>query len=887
MTHEEQIAQAEQFFNQLFGIVHEKKFSYLCTIDNGKFGKPYPFDISKADSRRQMAEKAIEINDLGHNVYFAVNCSDEPPTGHQRGDASTITLQTAIITDIDIEGGNHKSGKKKKLAKDFDAAKSFLPFELSLLVHSGGGLHGYCILETPIAITAANREEIQKRNKQFIEVIRSRAGKDFQIDGVGDLPRVLRVPATKNFKGGSEDAPICHVVECNPIRFTAYDFDAKLDAAILTHEEKELQPIIKKLREKKKKSAPTPYDDIFNSPEYNIFRAEFMLDMLKTVNHNDLSYGRWLAINTACKNIGVDYAVVDAFNQCEPSNYNAEQNWRRWQKLNAPSFGIETLHGIARDLAGYREADARQAYRKQYPELFKQSGSLRELFTDDEYKFYFSDDRSDLANAIRLEKFCGSDFRYKVATKDDSAEYWLTWQNGVWTRSTEKPTVLLPAAQKLYNVLSKNAIDSDAVKIADSFKQAAKTYTAISFLRGRDSIRITAEDLDTHLNLLNCLNGVIDLQDGKFYPHDDYISNRKLHLTQQCRAVYDAAAQADIVDKFFRDIMPDEMTRRGLIRWLGYCLTGSCEEEKFLIWHGKGSNGKGVLGATILELLGDFATGINQRALLRNSPFSNDASKASTELNCLEKRRFALSEELPQKSTLNVELVKNITAGDRIPIRRLYQEEKTIKNYAKINISGNFTPTLENIADDGLKRRLLKMPFLVKFGEGGLPVDYDLKRKMMLPQNLSALFAMLVREAGQWYQEHSKGNSGLIISNEMQQATAEYFDSENFVADFIDCGDMFVRVASASVKAKDFLDELIKAYPDKCATFKKKDLIQYVCDIGGVTYETNRKGFRVFKGIGKLGDDTFDGEPIAPDDTPPPPPPKNDKPTFDETDLPF
>ena len=127
------IADAEIFLNNLYGRVHEPKFTYLCTIDNKVFGKPYPFDISTAENRLAMAKMAIEINDLGHNVYFAVNLQDTPPTGYNRGDSSKITMQVAVITDIDIEGGNHKGGKKKKLARDFDAAKSFFRRRLARL----------------------------------------------------------------------------------------------------------------------------------------------------------------------------------------------------------------------------------------------------------------------------------------------------------------------------------------------------------------------------------------------------------------------------------------------------------------------------------------------------------------------------------------------------------------------------------------------------------------------------------------------------------------------------------------------------------------------------------------------------------------------------------
>lgn len=836
---QERIDEAKKFFDLIFGNVHEPKFSYLCTIDNKIFGKSLPFDVSDADARHLMAIRAIEINDAGHNVYFAVNCSDEPPTDEKRGDAKKITMQTATPTDIDCEGGTHTSGNVKKYPPDFDTAKSLLPFEISLLVNSGYGLQGYAIYSEPIKITADNREIAHNRNKKFIEAIRTRAG-DYKstVDGVGDLARVMRVPGTRNYKLGiCDDAPLCHIVEVNDLRFIPEQLDEKLNALAPSIPKTNSETTKKHVIQTKSARKTDKYSVFNDDAEYILFSAKRMLDVFKKVNHKDLSYARWLAINTACKNIGVPYEIVDEFNRSpnNAGNYNAEQNAKMWQKLEiSPNYTIETLAGIARDF-GYREEETQREYVR---------------------KFYFGNDCSDLANARRLERFCKGCVRW---LEDD--EHWLIWKNGIWKRSSEKNSILLPMTSRLYDFLQPFAKNKDDFKIINNFQRIDKVNKAVTYLKGRESILITAADLDQHPNLINAKNGVVDLQTGLLYPHVDY---RDKMITQQVRADFNPNAQSDLVDKFFVDIMPDEETRRGLLRWLGYCITGENSEEKFLIWIGRGSNGKGVLGGSCLELFGDYGTGLNQRALLRNGTFAADPSKPSTELNCLERRRFALSEELPLKAELNVELVKNLTGGDRLPIRKLYREECTIRNFAKINISGNFKPSLENIDDDGLRRRLLNMPFLVKFGNGGKPIDFDLKRKIIQPENLSALFTILVREAVTWY-----SGEGLIVSDLMTEETNRHFDANNFVDEFI--SEKFVRVDSASVRAKDFVDELKRDYPAECANFKRDDLIRHICHVGRVEYTTDKCGnYRIFKGIGKRGNDFDTATPISSDDIPPP-----------------
>ena len=173
----------------------------------------------------------------------------------------------------------------------------------------------------------------------------------------------------------------------------------------------------------------------------------------------------------------------------------------------------------------------------------------------------------------------------------------MTYQNGVWLRGSEKNSCVSPFARRLADAMTQNADDKNERDLANKFQSAKKINNAITLLKSFDSILISSVDLNNHPELLNCLNCVVDLSDGKSYPHAP-----ELLLSQQVQAAYYPNAQSDLVDKFFVDIMPDEMTRAGLLRWLGYCLTGENSAEKFMIWHGLGKNGKGVLSATLLAL---------------------------------------------------------------------------------------------------------------------------------------------------------------------------------------------------------------------------------------------------------------------------------------------
>ena len=113
---------------------------------------------------------------------------------------------------------------------------------------------------------------------------------------------------------------------------------------------------------KKSKPAAQIHSD---NPDYDAFRAGLMLDCIVPA---DLPDTDWLAVQSAAKNIGIPYTVVDAWNQQDPDRYNEKQNQIRWDSLDDPSFDISTLHGIAKRF-NYSEKDARQQWYQLHPDL--------------------------------------------------------------------------------------------------------------------------------------------------------------------------------------------------------------------------------------------------------------------------------------------------------------------------------------------------------------------------------------------------------------------------------------------------------------------------------------------------------------------------------------
>ncbi|MBR0288320.1 MAG: hypothetical protein IJQ82_05020 [Selenomonadaceae bacterium] len=103
------IEMALKFLNLLFSAVVERLFGYLWTKQDKA---TYPFAVSSATEREAMARKAIELSDAGKDVYFGVNLMNDPPAQNARVKNEFVTLQTATVADIDIQGGTHTDPKK-------------------------------------------------------------------------------------------------------------------------------------------------------------------------------------------------------------------------------------------------------------------------------------------------------------------------------------------------------------------------------------------------------------------------------------------------------------------------------------------------------------------------------------------------------------------------------------------------------------------------------------------------------------------------------------------------------------------------------------------------------------------------------------------------------
>jgi putative DNA primase/helicase len=128
-----------------------------------------------------------------------------------RGKAETVLAIPALWCEVDLAGPGHKAHDlPETLEQALGAVAARLPLPFSLLIGSGGGVHGYALLKEPwILDTAGERRRAGVLLARFQATIREAFRlRGWRLDPTADLARVLRPPGTCNHKVRGRPRPV-------------------------------------------------------------------------------------------------------------------------------------------------------------------------------------------------------------------------------------------------------------------------------------------------------------------------------------------------------------------------------------------------------------------------------------------------------------------------------------------------------------------------------------------------------------------------------------------------------------------------------------------------------------------------------------------------------
>lgn len=384
--------------------------------------------------------------------------------------------------------------------------------------------------------------------------------------------------------------------------------------------------------------------------------------------------------------------------------------------------------------------------------------------------------RTEVGNAQRFARDYGHECRYVSPWKK-----WIVWDGTRWRideTGTEVQTRMLAVIKSIFQEASDSSLDDKTREALAKWSIQSETNQRI-----RASLAIAAYDrdlaimpdvLDANPWTINVLNGTLHLprakgQRAQLEPHC-----KSDMITKLIPIVYNPAAEAPTWEKFLGEIFCGDDDLYGFVqRSSGVLLTGSTRDHVLNILYGTGRNGKSTLVETLQTVLGEYsATG-------RIETFSSvkfTQVGANDDVAALKGSRFVVASESESTMKLREGLIKQLTGGDRVTARKLYQESFTFIPEFKLWFVCNHMPTVRN-NDQGVWSRIRMIPFNYTIPEN--KIDPNLPEK--LKGEIEGILSWVVEGVNLWAE-----NNGVGYPDVIRNMTSEYRLSQNTVAAWLD-----------------------------------------------------------------------------------------------------
>ncbi|ORE90982.1 phage/plasmid primase, P4 family [Aurantimonas sp. 22II-16-19i] len=231
-------------------------------------------------------------------------------------------------------------------------------------------------------------------------------------------------------------------------------------------------------------------------------------------------------------------------------------------------------------------------------------------------------------------------------------------------------------------------------------------------------------------------------------------------------------ARAPHFDKFLKTVQPDPEMRAFLKRFFGYCLTGLTSEQCLVFFYGIGRNGKSTLTDLLSHVLDDYAVTLSIDSFAGDS--RRGGAEATPDLARLPGARVVFAAEPEMGVKLKDALIKQLTGGEKMPVRRLHQDFFEVDPHFKIVLSGNHKPRIDDTSD-GIWRRVHMVPFEVQIPKEA--VDRALAGK--LKREAEGVLAWALEGALEYL------NYGLNPPAKVLAATQDYREESDPIGGFI------------------------------------------------------------------------------------------------------
>jgi putative DNA primase/helicase len=389
---------------------------------------------------------------------------------------------------------------------------------------------------------------------------------------------------------------------------------------------------------------------------------------------------------------------------------------------------------------------------------------------------------TDVGNAERFIARHGANVRYVPAW-----DRFLTWKGMRW-RVDDLGEVYQLAIDTVKSVSREEALQTDdtamRADLANHGKQSEREPRVTALLkiaRTYPALVRRPEDFDVDPLLLGTSNGVIDLR--RAYLRE---ALREDAITKFCGAPWDPTAEAPRWMQFLSEIFAgNEELVEYVQTAVGYSLTALTTEHTFWFCWGPGANGKTVFLNILRAILGDYAAMADAASFMEKR---NDGPRS--DLARLDGARLVVASETGENRRLAESIIKQLTGGDFIVARRLYQAEFEFRPKLKLWLISNHKPVIRG-TDVAIWRRVHLIPFSVVIPEE----KRDLELENSLRHELPGILRWAVAGCQLWLER------GLKAPEAVRSATEEYRQESDTLGTFLE--ERCDLVADGSTPAKE------------------------------------------------------------------------------------
>jgi putative DNA primase/helicase len=667
---------------------------------------------------------------LGADAYFGVHPSNIRRSQNERAKITDIDCVNTFYVEYDCATPESKKATLEKI--------NSLPIKPACIVDSGGGFHCYFWLRDTYHLdTLDKRQKAADLQWAFVQW----AGGD---SAVNDLARVLRIPGTQNHKA--------HFAPNYPtVTIVGWDTTQR-------HELSDLEPILQPYIDARAK----PVMEAHTATSHGVSLSDSeLLQVLFRSKNGAIYEGLWAGNLNAHNG---DHSDCDQF-LCNGLAWLTGRDSGRMDSL----FRQSGLYREKWETKSYRErtlknavTSAQQVYEPRHVDKeaqaaaeaavgVKGSHAIANPLTAQLLKSLMDFELSDHGNAEAFMHIYPNQFVYT------ETHGWLYYTGSFWESEGAKAAVKQATVEtlrmRINTALRHQPMSSDKL-IRFCTPNTSRVEATIKALESESPSKIKL--FDNEPDLLNCLNGVVDLRTGQLISHDP-----SQLFTYVVPVEYDPSADSEIwVSTLQKNTRPEDAEYLRLAS--GYSATGRTWEEILFYLYGPSRSGKGTFTETLGNTLGGN--------LSRELPFTTFTEKRSGDsqnfdLAPLKNCRMVFASEAAEHERLNEAKVKALTGGNKVNCAFKHQDFFEYRPQYKIWLSANVEPNADP-TDDAVWGRLR----VIEFPNSHLgSEDKGLKEALRTPQILQGVLQWIVSGAVDWYKLGTKGLSESASMNQYKE----------------------------------------------------------------------------------------------------------------------